>query len=343
MKTSRITLVALSALALISCGGKPTSSVTSSKPAEPTYQEKYGDFIFSKTQMKESFYSEVPNKGTVVNEEYDTYAYAYDALNGNPAKTTAIHKKLQVYLPYGYDASKKYDIAYFMHGGGDNEEYWLTTRAQYILPTLDNMIYNGKCRETIIVCPTFYSNPENAPVEDSDLNAAFTEYFPDELENEVMPFIEGKYHTYADLNTTAESFVASRDRRAFCGLSMGSMTSHYVLCKALDKFSYIGSFSGEMTKKQDDHGFSIIKEALYGEEFKNYKVNYWYNQNGTADMAHDPHEALSKRVLAEMGDKFVDGENYAWIDIKGGSHAFNVWWVGLYNTLQLFFPVSGQK
>ena len=41
-----------------------------------------------------------------------------------------------------------------------------------------------------------------------------------------------------------------------------------------------------------------------------------------------------------MSDKFVDTENYAWIDIKGGSHAFNCWWVGLYNTLQLFFPVS---
>ena len=86
-------------------------------------------------------------------------------------------------------------------------------------------------------------------------------------------------------------------------------------------------------------GYSL-NASLHSEEFNKYKINFWYNQNGTKDIAHDPHEELSKHVLKDMSDKFVDTENYAWIDIKGGSHAFNCWWVGLYNTLQLFFPVS---
>ncbi|MBO5527984.1 MAG: hypothetical protein J6A47_01520 [Bacilli bacterium] len=340
-KTALFLLIASASLA--ACGGQGASSkeASSSSAASKTYQEKYGDFLFTKTELKPEYYAEVPNHGTVVTEEYDTYAYAYDAQQENPVGTTRIHKRLQVYLPFGYDKERKYDIAYFMHGGGDDEEYWLTTRAKYILPTLDNLMYNKKCRDVIIVCPTFYSWPDaEAEVKDDSLNADFPQYFPIELENEVMPLVESKYHTYADLDTSDESLIASRQRRAFCGLSMGSMTSQEVLAACPDKFAYIGSFSGEMTKKDPDHGYQRLYDALHSEEFNQYKINFWYNQNGTADMAHDPHEDLSKHVLADMGDKFVDGENYAWIDIKGGAHAFNVWWVGLYNTLQLFFPVS---
>ena len=32
-----------------------------------------------------------------------------------------------VYLPYGYDPSKKYDILYLLHGGGVTEDWWFKT------------------------------------------------------------------------------------------------------------------------------------------------------------------------------------------------------------------------
>ena len=339
----------LSSLALLaSCGGTPEVS-SSSQSASITYQDKYGDFLFTKTDMKAGFYEEVANKGTVVTEEYDTFAYAYDAKKGNELGTTPIHKRMHIYLPYGYDESKQYDIAYVMHGGGDNENYWLTDElsnvsdnkngyGKYIRPTLDNMMFNKKCRDVIIVTPTFYSM-----LPDTDYNTDYAElpkYFPYELENEIIPLIEAKYHTYSDKKTDDASLIASRDHRAFMGLSMGSMTSQRVMCHMPDKISYIGSFSGEMTKEEPDSGYQTIYDSLHSEEFNQYKINYWYNQNGTMDMAHDPHEKLCQDVLAKMGDKFVDAENFAWVDIKGGAHAFNVWWVGLYNSLQLFFPVS---
>jgi enterochelin esterase-like enzyme len=38
-----------------------------------------------------------------------------------------------------------------------------------------------------------------------------------------------------------------------------------------------------------------------------------------------------------MPDRFVDGENFAWISFKGGAHAYNCWLPDLYNSLLVFF------
>ena len=84
-------------------------------------------------------------QGTVVELEYDTPAYAVNDLLG---LDETLHKKVEVYLPYGYDETKQYNILYLLHGtegetDGPMEEFWLKQWGDTTLPVLDNMIKQG--------------------------------------------------------------------------------------------------------------------------------------------------------------------------------------------------------
>ena len=61
------------------------------------------------------------------------------------------------------------------------------------------------------------------------------------------------------------------------------------------------------------------------------------NGSGSADMAHDEHQIMTQQVLDHMPERFIDGENYCWIEFKGGTHAYNCWLPHLYNCLRVFF------
>lgn len=56
-----------------------------------------------------------------------------------------------------------------------------------------------------------------------------------------------------------------------------------------------------------------MKEALEG-EFAAYPISFWYNGNGVGDFALPNHEEFRDLTLEQMGDRFVDGENYAFVD-----------------------------
>ncbi|MCR4765277.1 MAG: hypothetical protein K5856_03775, partial [Bacteroidaceae bacterium] len=65
-----------------------------------------------------NYYEEAEQAGTVVKFNYTASLYGTDE---------QITKYCYVYLPYGYDEndSKRYDILYFMHGGGSTAEKFL--------------------------------------------------------------------------------------------------------------------------------------------------------------------------------------------------------------------------
>ena len=59
--------------------------------------------------------------------------------------------------------------------------------------------------------------------------------------------------------------------------------------------------------------------------------------SGSADMAHDEHQLMASQVLSDMPERFTDGENYCWVEFKGGTHAYNCWLPHLYNCLRVFY------
>ena len=61
-------------------------------------------------------------------------------------------RRMMVYTPPGYETStQKYPVLYLLHGGGGDEEAWLTMGRANII--IDNLIAAGKAKPMIIVMP----------------------------------------------------------------------------------------------------------------------------------------------------------------------------------------------
>ncbi|MBQ1464674.1 MAG: glycoside hydrolase, partial [Ruminococcus sp.] len=105
-----------------------------------------------------NYLDECSQKGTITNE-------SYNGINGT--------NKLNVYLPYGYDPNKQYNIFYLMHGGGENENT-IFSKDVKLANILDHMIMNGELEPLIVVTPTF--------------NKTEAGKFYDEFRKSVVPF-----------------------------------------------------------------------------------------------------------------------------------------------------------
>lgn len=246
-----------------------------------------------------------------------------------------------LHLPYGYTAEKDYNILYLMHGGGENAGYWLAQGlylpggekdlgdGTFTVELLDNLIAKGYCKELIVVTPCIKTSNEYGFNSVSE--------FQYEFKNDLVPAVESKYATWAKGNVTPENLIATRDHRAYDGLSMGSMTSwSSILMGCTDYVGWVGSFSGY---KADVPAVCESMNTTYAP----YKLNYWYNGNGTGDMAHDEHVDAYKQALELCADKFTPGEefhagqNCIFVDKSNKVHSYASWVVDLYNTLKVFF------
>src|SRR5690606_7426686 len=146
-------------------------------------------------------------------------------------------KKMNVYLPYGYDPNdkeKRYNVLYLMHGGGENEDliFGGPGENRELKNILDHMIANGDIEPLIVVTPTFYGGMNDVAL------------FHDELISVVVPLVETTYNTHAK-SGSLEDLKASRAHRAFGGFSMGSVTTWHVFANKLDYFKYFVPLSGD--------------------------------------------------------------------------------------------------
>lgn len=150
--------------------------------------------------------------GEIVKVEYTTNAYG-EPLNG----------WVNVYVPYGYDASKQYNIIYFLHGTNEDQTSFVSDdRAKN---ALDNIIEAGVTDPFLMVFPTYYFDYENRAI---DIPA-----FRTELVESIMPAVESQFSTYA-ASTDREGLAASREHRAISGYSRGSYATWHMMNGLLD-------------------------------------------------------------------------------------------------------------
>jgi enterochelin esterase family protein len=135
-----------------------------------------------------------------------------------------------VYTPPGYDAHRKepYPVFFVLHGLGDDAAGWLNVGAANVI--LDNLINSGKAKPMIMVNTLGYGTPDGPR---GAMGATMIPTFAKALVEEVLPQVEKMYHVTKD-----------RNQRAIAGLSMGGAESLYTGLHNIDKFAYIGSFSG---------------------------------------------------------------------------------------------------
>ena len=309
---------------------------------EPAYVVNYGhtrisfsarsckyNGLFMNPDQKENVPKELlkrarEKQGRVECVDYTTRAYAKDG--------HTIEKKCYVYLPPEYDPAKRYPILYLMHGGGDNETYWIVNHDETVIMA-DNMIAQGLCEETIICTPTFYYRDGT---DGKGIDHSLPRTFYEELRKDIIPAVESRYATYANGDTSEESLIASRAKRGFAGLSMGSMTTYWSgLAHCLDIIGYFGPFSGCTGPAGDrEEAAEQLRKAI-DEDFAPYPIHYLMAVNGTRDIAHDEHVEIMK-LLLEKTDKLKEGENYTFIDNEGACHDDQAWEYALYRFLQVF-------
>lgn len=255
--------------------------------------------------------------GTVEQITYQTKAYATDGRD--------VVKSAYVYLPNGYDETKQYNILYLLHGTGDDERYWLVKNS-YNKTMLDNLIANGDIDPLIVVTPTFYVEDD---CKDTGLDP-LTYSFVEELRNDLMPAVESIYATYAE-TCDEEGFAASRDHRAFAGLSRGAVTTyHSVFCGALDYFSWFGTFSGSRTDAD------YFQQTIQSEEFVDYPINYLYVASGNFDFAL-PRQIQDYDGLLSIESRLEQNVNTNFDIFPMRYHSMGNWHLALYNFLQKIF------
>jgi enterochelin esterase-like enzyme len=185
---------------------------------------------------------------------------------------TGLWRRAYVYTPPDYDTNTKgrYPVLYLMHGWGENEQGWHIQGHVDVI--LDNLIAEKKAKPMIIVMDNLNAvkpgesaalygargsltqavvqppqPPPAAPAAGAGtrggtppagaraggMGPLSSSVFTDMMFTDLIPMVEKTYRV-----------APGRENRAMAGLSMGGMQTFTTALGNLDKFAYIGGFSG---------------------------------------------------------------------------------------------------
>jgi S-formylglutathione hydrolase FrmB len=151
------------------------------------------------------------------------------------AKTANSWRHIFVYTPPGYDAnpSVRYPVLYLQHGGGEDERVWIEMGRTNLI--LDNLLAQRKVKPMIVVMETSaVAGARPGPGAGfGGIGGPGGGPYGQLMVNDLIPWIDSNFRT-----------LSGKDHRAMAGLSMGGMQTAAVTMANLDKFSYIGLFSG---------------------------------------------------------------------------------------------------
>lgn len=170
------------------------------------------------------------------------------------SKVAKSWRHIFIYTPPDYEknSSTRYPVLYLQHGGGEDERVWIEMGRTNLI--LDNLIAEGKIKPFIVVMETSAVGPAmpmpprtgtpvaGAPAAGVPTAGApgaaprprfSTEAYANVMINDMIPWVDSNFRTLAD-----------QAHRAMSGLSMGGMYTKSITLAHLDKFAYIGLFSG---------------------------------------------------------------------------------------------------
>ena len=215
------------------------------------------------------------------------------------ANATQEWRHAMVYTPAEYEKGKKrYPVLYLQHGMGADETGW--SKQGHMQHIMDNLIASGEAKPMIVVME---SGDVKAPFRGGDNRQGFSEYgasFYKVMTQDLISTIDSQFRTLTD-----------RDHRAMAGLSWGGHQTFDLVLNNMDKFAWMGAFSGAI--------FGLdVKTAYNGifsrpDEF-NKKIHYLYLSCGSEENFGT--EALVKN-LREAGikaDFYVSpGTHHEWL------------------------------
>jgi enterochelin esterase-like enzyme len=164
-----------------------------------------------------------------------------------PSKSTDTSRRAFVYTPpdYSKDQTKRYPVLYLQHGWGEDETGWPNQGKTNLI--MDNLIAEGKITPFIIVMTYGMTNE----IKFGGLRNFDIKPFQTVLVDELVSYIDASFRTLSD-----------QPHRAMAGLSMGGMETKMITLANLDKFAYIGLFSGGSISMDDVNNTPGFREKV---------------------------------------------------------------------------------
>jgi predicted alpha/beta superfamily hydrolase len=248
----------------------------------------------------------------------------------------ADERRVDIWLPEGYDSKKKYAVLY-MHDGQNlfNPSVGFHGQIWSVDVALQSLILKEKARPTIVVgvwntgkryqeylpAPAFnllpeelrslilreHSNPGLRPMSDEYLRF---------LVEELKPFIDSNYSTYSDSSNT---FVM--------GSSMGGLISAYAIAQYPEVFGGAGCVSTHwpLSLHLNDESLSWpfiqwLSENLPSPE--NHRLYFDFGTE-TIDAFYEIHQNNMDEVMRESG--YEEGNNWMTLKDDGAPHSEAAW------------------
>ncbi len=152
--------------------------------------------------------------------------YYWSEING-------LERHINVYVPAEYEQNpdKKYPVLYLVHGWGEDENGW--SNQGQMANIMDGLIAAGKAVPMIVVMPSG-DIKTNSDVRQS--SGDVTKIYAENL----IPYIDKTFRTNTD-----------KEHRAMAGLSRGGMQTTMTVFANMDKFAWMGTFSGFFVRGDD--------------------------------------------------------------------------------------------
>ena len=221
------------------------------------------------------------------------------------SETQQRFRRCVVYTPAEYETKpkKRYPVLYLQHGMGEDETGWSTQGLMYNI--MDNQIAAGKCVPMIVVMESGDVEVGFRPRPGKDVNEERNLYgasFAKLMINDLIPMIDKTFRTYTD-----------REHRAMAGLSWGGKQTFDITLTNLDKFSYIGGFSGAIFGLNVEDAFNgVFTDA----SAFNKKVHCLFLGCGTEE---NMGTAQLVKSLRDMGIRVASYES------QGTAHEWLTW------------------
>ena len=251
-----------------------------------------------------------PQAGVPTGEVRSFYYYA---------ESTKEWRHAMVYTPAEYDAKKnakkRYPVLYLQHGMGEDETGW--SKQGHMQHIMDNAIAKGEAVPMIVVME---SGDIKAPFQGGDNRQGMSTYgnsFYQVLLNDLIPTIDAKFRTLTD-----------REHRAMAGLSWGGHQTFDVVLTNMDKFSYMGTFSGAI--------FGLDLKTAYDGVFTNpeafnKQIHCLFMMSGTEGMDK---MFGTKKMVEDLNQMGINAHYY---ESTGTDHEWLTWRRGLKQFIPYLF------